>query len=323
MMNLNTSQKDSLNKSAAKLSAADSKASTLKQLSSDELNTRLQTLVTKEKQILAKVLQHIAEVERRRLYLHMGYSNLFEYLTQFLGYANGSAQRRIDAARLLLEVPSALEHITTGALNLSQVGILQNAVRACAQNKSYVTKEMKTLLVENLTNKSVRESEMLVAQTLQVPIKERAHVTYQADGSVRLEVTLHKEQWENLQRMRELLSNSLPDGSWDQVFEHVADKVIEKSKTSTRKKTSTSLETPAPHATRLSPQLKKRILLRDQCCQYQDPRSGRQCTSRWKLQVDHVQPLWADGGHTPENLRVLCGNHNREVYRQQAGLRRG
>ncbi len=70
----------------------------LKKVTSQNLDANLKLLVTSEREILIEILIHIVEVERRKLYLTYGYSSLFEYLTKRIGYANGSAQRRIDVA---------------------------------------------------------------------------------------------------------------------------------------------------------------------------------------------------------------------------------
>ena len=43
-------------------------------------------------------------------------------------------------------------------------------------------------------------------------------------------------------------------------------------------------------------------------CEFVGP-SGR-CTSKHKLQIDHYVPLALGGKTTPENLRILCRNHN-------------
>ena len=55
--------------------------------------------------------------------------------------------------------------------------------------------------------------------------------------------------------------------------------------------------------------LKQRVWDRDQGqCQYVDPLTQRQCTSRHFLQYDHVQPLAQGGQTTEDNLRILCHN---------------
>ena len=37
---------------------------------------------------------------------------------------------------------------------------------------------------------------------------------------------------------------------------------------------------------------------------------GRRCNSRWKLELDHVQPVALGGSSTVDDLRVTCRAHN-------------
>lgn len=287
----------------------------LKCLSDEALDQSLMSFVKEEKAALKVILLHIAEVDRRRLYLKMAYSSLRDYLTQRMGYDGGSAQRRLDAARLSHEVPSVIESIDRGEINLSQVTFLQKTLRVVGQQRpdQKTSKEVKASLVDEMKNKSVRETQVAVSQILNVEIKESPKVRHQANESVRFEVTLSKEQWQKLQEMRELLSTARPGGQWDQVLEYVAEKVIQQKS----KGISTNITAEASFYS-----LKKQVHQRDQCCQYKNLKTGKICGSKWNLEVDHIQPLWAEGPNTLNNLRVLCSNHNKELYRQQAKIKR-
>ena len=185
----------------------------LNNLTNQKLDEQLKSLVTSEREILSDILVHIKEVDRRKLFLVFGFGSLFEYLTKSVGYANGCAQRRIDAARLSLEVPGVILKIESGELNLSQVTLVQKAIRD-VQSKSgaKVNSATKEKLVCDLASKSISESEVIVAQTLNLDLKESTTTRHQKDESVRLEVTLSKAQWAKMLKMRELLSHSLPYG---------------------------------------------------------------------------------------------------------------
>ncbi len=67
----------------------------------------------------------------------------------------------------------------------------------------------------------------------------------------------------------------------------------------------------------LKASLKKQVLNRDQCCQYQDPVTREKCESKYFLEVDHIQPRWAGGQNEVQNLRILCRTHNQ--YRYEVG----
>ena len=78
------------------------------------------------------------------------------------------------------------------------------------------------------------------------------------------------------------------------------------------------------HNTRtpLTRKIRDQILKRDHCCKFIDKQTGKICGSKWRLHVDHIQPVWAGGVNEIHNLRILCANHNLERYRAQAGLSR-
>jgi hypothetical protein len=288
----------------------------LRKLSNETLDANLKSLVQQERELTSEILGHIAEVDRRKLYLKLSYRSLFDYLSQHLGYSNGNAQRHLDAARLLNDVPDLNERLESGKLNQSHVTLVQKAIRQKKkETRVSISKEEKQALVQQVMGKTQAESEKIVAQSLDLKIKQAPKTLHQQDGSVRLEVTLSKEQWEKLTQMRELLSNSLPAGSWEEVLEYVADKVIaQKTKARTEPKPSSNQEV-------ISTSVRKFILQRDKCCQHTNPINNRRCESKWNLQVDHIQPLWAGGTSAAENLQALCAAHNQQKYRDEAGIR--
>jgi hypothetical protein len=167
------------------------------------------------------------------------------------------------------------------------------------------------------------ESEQIIAKSLDLAVKTEVRLKHQADESVRLEVTLNKEQWQKLNKMRELLSHQLTHGSWDQVIEYVAERVIASKTKPCKPKTelrNPDLENQSTQAKTSFYKLRKQVLQRDQCCQYRDPQTRKLCASRWQLQVDHIQPRWADGKDELTNLRALCAQLNRQIYRWQSGI---
>jgi hypothetical protein len=340
----------------------------LKNLSNGELDQALKMLVGREREIMGEILLHLQEVDRRRLYLKFSFGSLFDYLTIHLGYSNGSAQRRIDACRLSCEVPSLLQDLESGELNLTQVSLLQKAIRqkqaqtSAAQSPAIhqVQTQEKQEILQKLKSKSIAESEILIAKALEIEIQAQTQIRYQADESVRIELRLSRTQWEKLKQLRDLLSHSLPNGSWDQVIEFVTDRFIaSKMKNSSKVKSEekqrrdkerrenqrtddqkeeenlgvnlerkivkeAGSETTDQVTEKQKPQslyrLRKLVLERDRCCQYRDSLTSKICASTWQLQVDHVQPRWAGGLDEIKNLRLLCAQHNREIYRQQTGV---
>ena len=56
-------------------------------------------------------------------------------------------------------------------------------------------------------------------------------------------------------------------------------------------------------------------------CSFVSP-EGLRCSSRHCLQFDHVQPFALGGLSTVENIRILCGRHNRQAATKTFGARR-
>ncbi len=95
----------------------------LKSLSDNSLLNRLNQLVKKEHNLTCEILLHLIEVENRKIYRSLGYSSLFVYCVDALGYAESSAQRKICAARAIRKCPEAYQYLRDDRVNLSTLSI--------------------------------------------------------------------------------------------------------------------------------------------------------------------------------------------------------
>ena len=126
-------------------------------------------LVAQERELLISVLEHLREIERRRLFCDLGYKSLFEYAVKRLKYSEDQAGRRIAAMRLLKELPEIEEKIEDGSLTLTNIGLAQSLFRQEAKSQPF-TLEQKSELLENLANKSKREAEQIVMKNSSDPV---------------------------------------------------------------------------------------------------------------------------------------------------------
>jgi hypothetical protein len=122
-------------------------------LSDDRLVRQLDALRGKERKVLAAVLRHLTEMERRRLYLPRGYSSLFEFCTQHLKYSRSAAGRRIASARTLARSPSLEGYLLSGEINLYSLSLVSGIL----------TEENFERVVSGIRNRSTRDVEALVA----------------------------------------------------------------------------------------------------------------------------------------------------------------
>src|SRR6218665_3882167 len=85
----------------------------------DVLFERTHHLVREERRLNLEVIQHLREIHARRLYLERGYPSLFEMCVSEFKYSPAAAQRRIEAMRLIQDIPQVEEKIAAGQISLS------------------------------------------------------------------------------------------------------------------------------------------------------------------------------------------------------------
>ena len=99
--------------------------STIGVLSDRALLRQTSALVRHERHLQGAIIDHLAEIEARRLFLRRGCSSLFDYAVRELGYSDAAAGRRIGAVRLCADQPGARERLRDGSLTLSAAAELQ------------------------------------------------------------------------------------------------------------------------------------------------------------------------------------------------------
>lgn len=96
----------------------------LTSVSDHELRERLSAAVSTERSACANVIFHLAELDRRRLYLGEACSSLFAYCTERLGYSEDSATKRVRVARLVQQFPQVLDELASGEIHLTGLFLL-------------------------------------------------------------------------------------------------------------------------------------------------------------------------------------------------------
>ena len=319
----------------------------LKELSDSQLLRQTQDLVQEERKLTTEVLWHLKEVEARLLHLRVGCSSLFDYCVRELKYSEAAASRRIQAMRLLKEVPETAQALEEGKLNLSNVSAVQSFLnREAKENGKTYTVEEKRDLLQSVENKSRRECDQLLATISPLsalpPEKERP-IT---ETKTQISVVLDETAIQKLKRIQELLAHQCPSGSYAELISKMTDIVLNKidpqrkaerarlksrpslnqdppsspqpsvppaepaenrapSSAQAQKKTSTQRE-------HISAKVEHTVWQRDQGqCTFVDPKTGRRCSSRYCLQMDHIRPLCHGGNSDASNLRLLCFHHHR------------
>ena len=310
----------------------------LNKLTDLSLHQQLQAFVRQERTLVTKVLEHLQEVERRRLYSDFKRTSLFDYSVKELGYSEDQAHRRIQAMRLMKTLPEVKEKLNSGALSLTNAAKAQGLFRRASQSSAvkHMDNERKLAVLKTIENKSTRdaERELLKFQPQDVVPADRQKTV--SPSHTELKVVLDQKTMAKLEEVRALLGPKGVDLTHDQLLQVMADATIARlkekrffkqranqtqtSQTSGQHSASKPLgaQQVVEHTSRWNQRyvpasVKHSVWQRDQgqCCK---------CGSRQNLQYDHIQPVGLGGKSLIENLRLLCFSCNQRAAMRVYGV---
>jgi 5-methylcytosine-specific restriction endonuclease McrA len=329
-----------------------SRAIELVHLSNGELLFGVRRLVGEEREITAKLVAYLGEVEERRLHLEAGFPSMFAFCTKELGMSENEAFRRINAARLARRFPVIHALLASGAVHLSALELL----------REQLTEENHPELLDAASGKSKTEIlEMLAArfpkpdvQTTIRKLPERS-----ANGAIggswtggtemsfaleplptrcfevakgrveplsrdryRVEFTASAELREKLELCRDLLSHANPTRELGVVVERAVDvllRELEKKRLGRSTRTQSRAPPRGLKRGRIATATRRQVFERDGLqCTYVSP-EGRRCDARAFLELDHEMPRACGGADEPTNVRILCRAHNQFAAEQVFG----
>jgi len=134
----------------------------LKTISDNQFLSKIKALNNRERKLKLTVLFHLKEIDKRELYLPLGYHSLFEFCTRHLGYTRSSACRRIQAARCVGDFPEAADMLLAGELNLSVISLISGIltkenikdILALVAGKSYPDAEIAIVMYKPIERKT-------------------------------------------------------------------------------------------------------------------------------------------------------------------------
>ncbi len=197
----------------------------IKSLTNLELLSKTRILAAYERRLGVELLHHIREIDARKLYAD-GHASLHEFLVQELKYSDGAAHRRIQAMRLVRDLPEAEDKLRSGAITLTTASQLQNFFRAEKKiGATYSIQEKRELLTQ-IQEKSTRQTEgLLAAISPQAVPREYERALNETERSVTFVMPLHLS--EKLSRLRGLLAHRNASPTYAELFEILADISIE------------------------------------------------------------------------------------------------
>ena len=298
----------------------------LNKYTNEELVGRLRELVGKEKDLDREMLEHLEEVERRRFYLDLGYSSLFTFCTDGLGFSSGAAYRRIASMRLIKSLPPAQregvkEKLTQGSLTIHHLTQAQSIFRS--EPERFNSAEEKQKVLEKISSTSVRESEKILAEIAPRAVQRLEYVKALSTELTQVTVTLDHEALYMLERFKNLTAHHNPQGKTGVALKLALKTALSRLDPTLRnssKKELVSTSEVVSQGRYVPAEIRRRVWNRDGGkCVYKSP-DGKVCGSAFMLQMDHIQPLAMGGKTELDNLRLLCASHNLHLGKKVATL---
>ena len=308
----------------------------LNELSNQELFTTLTSLRGDENRAIADIVLSLAEVDRRGVYRDAGYSSLFTFCTDCLGYSEAGAARRVRAARCLAQSPQIYQQLKDGAItlcSLSEVALVftpenQELVLTAIQGAS--KREAQAIAQSFGAPKPAKRSTIRAKKVLVTPLAEYksseptppaelaseqlAPPVTESRYSFSFEVS--QEVMDLYTEARTIIGHSKPE----QVFEKALRHFVKQKKQEPKVKSPSIIvkqDKQAAPKSRAIPLITRRaVLKRDSYqCSY-CAADGTRCRESVGLEIDHIKPFALGGTHAVENLRVVCRAHN-GLYAEQ------
>ncbi len=269
----------------------------LNSISNTVLLSQIKVLVSKERQILASILDYLQEIYQRKIFVELGYSNIIKFMIHELGYSESAAFRRYNALKLTIEIPKAKEKIMEGSLSLANVMQIQSMLK----NESL---ESKTRAIDLIKNQTIKNAEKTLFEHFpQIDAKEKTIVKRDSINTQRISVSLDDSAISNLNKLKALTKNYSESEIIQLALKNLIDGITKEKKKISISKSKNACFIPA------SIKQEAKIKAKFTC-------SFPLCDEIHFLEVHHKLPISLGGNSEINNLQVLCSAHHRYIHRQ-------
>ena len=259
----------------------------LTKLADDRLLNAIKALVAEERGLLARVLHHLREIQRRRLFSTLKYASLFDYAVQELKYSESQAQRRITAMHMLDVHPEIEAPIKSGALSLTNVNLARTLFKQLRMSKEDQAKVLKSF-----ENKTTREAKAMAGEICPA-MKSAKRFDFDCIDDELLKAKLLTFKYQ--------LSHVKPSMNLTELLHCICDRLDQlENKSAPNQKSDSKSDSAAP----------KSVLAIRRHVWKKGKGQCSNCGSKHRVQTDHAYPRAMGGADSAENMRLLCQNCN-------------
>ena len=288
-----------------------------------ELDQELAHRLSSERAHTIETILLIAEVDRRKTFVELGFSSTWDYLRRIHHQSDTMIHYRLGCARAVNRFPQVIGPLRDGRLCMTTLAELMKAMTEenCdellgrALGKS--SREAKRMVAaERPKYVPQRETRLLVAPQVNEPLSRPQSASEEpvrneilTESLARVSFTVDREYEELLKEAKSALSHKMPGAPLLDIIKEGFREVVKQSK-----KRRGIVD--KPRADRIgkngniSDSTKRFVEKRDQGkCQWPSDDGGI-CGSTHRVQFHHIQDRAKGGEGTPDNVIQLCQQHN-------------
>lgn len=247
------------------------------------LDVKARSLAKQYKKCEADLLQVLIEMDRKKTFLPLGYTGLYDYCFRALKLSEAQSAYFAKVAKKSQEVPALQEAIHEGKITLSQARRIVPVV----------TRENSQEWIEKAARLRQVDLERAVSVVNPQEVKERLKPVAPTRTELRVGISVELEK--KLRRLQDLLGGSLEE-------------VLEKAVGETLQRRDPIAKAERGFLRKQAPAVKHVIHWRDGQCSFPG------CVSTRFLQVHHIRHRAHGGSDAPENLKLLCSAHHRAIH---------
>ncbi len=255
------------------------------------IHNKIKALVITERATLVQILENLQVVYDTRLYAKMGYQSIIKYLICEHGYSESAAYRRMQALKLVKEIPEVKNLVKKGNLHLSGITTLQVMMK----NQDKDSKLAIINKIQNKTNSEIQNEIFKLIPTASLPTESKRKISA---TETRISLNLSQKVLDKLEALKARTK------CYDTAL--TIEKALDIALRSTDVTNSKTIKSKGSDRPRTIPaKIKKEILVRaSNKCEF----TG--CESIHYLEFDHIKPVSQGGTNEKNNIRLLCKNHN-------------
>jgi len=311
-------------------------------LSDTALLDAVRELAFRSAALEAELIEHLAELDLRELFLHQGFTSLFAYCIEELHFSESVAYQRIAVARAARTFPRVLDALRAGQVHLSGLRLLAPHLTATDERE----------LIDAARHKSKRAIEQLIANLApkpatrslvrRVPVRAptgpgasspaippaalpRAPLPMPLGGErYAVSFIASAETRAKLDEARALLRHRIPDGDIGRILDRALDALLREVRKArfaeiVGRDTETTAGSPEPATRHIPAAIRRAVVRRDGLRCTFVAGNGHRCDTRDALEFHHLVPFGRVRRHRVDEITLRCRAHNRLAAIQEYG----